>query len=103
MTVPLFRRCGLDMSSSVALANPLSMPVALAGCFTLILGQFIQPQHLGTHFIGYFYYPALIALIIGGFLGMKLSIKWIGKLSNQLHERGYILLLTLVLISILFQ
>ncbi|MFW1981814.1 sulfite exporter TauE/SafE family protein [Acinetobacter guillouiae] len=103
MTVPLFRRCGLDMSSAVALANPLSMPVAIAGCITLIIGQIIQPQHLGTHFVGYFYYPALIALIIGGFLGMKLAIQWTGKLSNQTHEQGYILLLTLVLISILFQ
>ncbi|MFT0696368.1 sulfite exporter TauE/SafE family protein [Acinetobacter bereziniae] len=101
MTVPLFRRCGLDMSSAVALANPLSMPVALAGCLTLIITQWIQPPHLGIHFWGYFYYPALICLILGGFIGMKLTLGLSSNLSNTAHERGYIVLLTLVLFSIL--
>ncbi|MBJ9952202.1 MULTISPECIES: sulfite exporter TauE/SafE family protein [unclassified Acinetobacter] len=101
MTVPLFRRCGLEMSRAVALANPLSMPVALAGCLTLIISQWIQPPHLGIHFWGYFYYPALICLILGGVIGMKITLNLSGKLSNTVHERGYIVLLTLVLLSIL--
>lgn len=103
MTVPLFRRCGLDMSSSVALANPLSMPVALAGALTFVFGYIMQPLVLGENFIGYFYYPALICLIIGGYIGMKLAGPWSGRLSNQLHERGYIVLLILVLLSIVLQ
>ena len=101
MTVPLFRRCGLDMNTSVALANPLSMPVALAGCLTFIMSQILQPQNLGHNFIGYFYYPALICLIIGGFIGMKIAIFWAGKLSNKIHEQGYIMLLFIVLLTIL--
>lgn len=103
MTVPLFRRCGLDMSSSVALANPLSMPLAIAGASTFIIGYLLQPLDLGTHFIAYFYYPALLCLVIGGYIGMKLAGPWSNKLSNQTHERGYIVLLTLVLLSILWQ
>lgn len=101
MTVPLFRRCGLDMSSSVALANPLSMPLAIAGTITFIVGYMFQPVVLGTHFIGYFYYPALLCLIVGGYIGMKIAGPWSNKLSNRAHERGYIVLLTLVLFSIL--
>lgn len=100
MTVPLFRRCGLDMRAAVALANPLSVPVAVAGCATYIVGYWVNSIHLGSGFIAYFYYPALICLVLGGFLGMKMGLKFVGKLSNQLHERGYIFLLCLVLISI---
>ncbi|WHP06478.1 MULTISPECIES: sulfite exporter TauE/SafE family protein [Acinetobacter] len=100
MTVPLFRRCGLQMSTSVALANPLSMPVALAGCFTFVMSQIIQTQNLGEYFIGYFYYPALICLIIGGVLGMKIAVLWSGILSDQIHEWGYITLLIIVMVSI---
>lgn len=100
MTVPLFRRKGLDMSSAVALANPLSVPVALAGCITLILSQLFHTEHLGGHFWGYFYYPALLCLFVGGYAGLKIAAPWSGRLSNQLHERGYIVLLCLVLCSI---
>lgn len=100
MTVPLFRRQGLDMSHSVALANPLSVPVALAGCLTLFSSYLIHPQNLGVHFWGYFYYPALLCLLIGGYIGLKIASPLGGKLSNQLHERGYIFLLCLVLLSI---
>ncbi|WP_353174014.1 sulfite exporter TauE/SafE family protein [Acinetobacter rudis] len=103
MTVPLFRRCGLNMSSSVALANPLSMPLAIAGASTFIVGYWLQPLQLGTHFIGYFYYPALLCLVIGGYIGMKIAAPWSNKLSNRIHERGYIVLLALVLLSILLQ
>jgi uncharacterized protein len=101
MTVPLFRRCGLDMSNAVALANPLSMPVALSGCLMLLMSQWVQPPHLGLHFWGYFYYPALICLIIGGFIGMKITLGLSTQLSNTTHERGYIVLLLIVLLSIL--
>lgn len=103
MTVPLFRRCGLDMKYSVALANPLSMPVALAGALTFIVGGLLQPQPLGLHFIGYFYYPALFCLVLGGYIGMKVAGLLAHKLSNQIHEQGYIVLLVLVLLSIVLQ
>lgn len=103
MTVPLFRRCGLDMSSAVALANPLSMPLAIAGTMTFVVGYILQPVDLGMHFMGYFYYPALLCLVVGGYTGMKLAGAWSNKLSNRIHERGYIVLLSLVLLSILWQ
>lgn len=103
MTVPLFRRCGLKMTSAVALANPLSMPVAIAGCLTYVLGSVLHPVALGSQFIGYFYFPALICLIVGSFLGMRVAENFGGKLSNTAHERGYIILLMMVLAVILYQ
>ncbi len=100
MTVPFFRRKGLDMSSAVALANPLSVPVALAGCITLVIHQFFHAEDLGGHFLGYFYYPALLCLFCGGYFGLKITMPWSTRLSSQSHERGYIVLLCLVLCSI---
>ncbi|NNP72641.1 sulfite transporter TauE/SafE [Acinetobacter defluvii] len=103
MTVPLFRRCGLKMLSAVALANPLSIPVAIAGCLTYVFGSILHPIFLGAQFIGYFYLPALICLIVGSFIGMRITKNWGTKFSNTIHERGYIILLMLVLAVILFQ
>ncbi|WP_312966678.1 sulfite exporter TauE/SafE family protein [Acinetobacter gerneri] len=103
MTVPLFRRCGLNMVSAVALANPLSIPVAVAGCITYCIEYVIHPMALGSDFIGYFYYPACICLIMSSYVGMKIAQKIIGKISDRSHERGYIILLCLAMISVIVQ
>lgn len=100
MTVPLFRRCGLEMRRAVALANPLSVPVALAGCASYIVAYLYQPVDLGAAFLGYFYLPAMLCLLVGSFIGMRIALPWVGRMSNQLHEWGYILLLSVVLLVI---
>ncbi len=102
MTVPLFRRCGLDMRGAVALANPLSLPVALAGCFSYVVVYLFNPIDLGTHFIGLFYLPAMLCLVMGGFIGMRCAMPWVGRLSNRWHEWGYISLLSVVFLVIIF-
>jgi uncharacterized membrane protein YfcA len=103
LTVPLFCRRGLSMASAVALANPLSLPVALVGALTLTLAYVIAPQPLGQHFYGYFYVPAVVSLLMGGWIGMQLTRPWVGRISNRVHARGYILLLTLVLLSVVLR
>lgn len=103
LTVPLFRRCGLEMSAAVALANPLSLPVALVGASTFVVAYLLTPIDLGQHFIGYFYYPALGCLLLGGYLGMQLTRPLANRLNNRHHEIGYMLLLSGVLISILYR
>lgn len=103
LTVPLFRRCGIAMTDAVALANPLSLVVAVAGTLSCCAAYLRAPLDLGPHFIGYFYYPAVLCLISGGFMGIKLMLPWVTKISQQTHERAYMILLALVLCSVLYR
>ncbi|AOA58952.1 sulfite exporter TauE/SafE family protein [Acinetobacter larvae] len=101
MTVPLFRRCHLSMQHAVALANPLSIPVAVAGCVSYIVAYVWQPQALGSYFIGYFYLPAVFCLIVAGLIGIRIASPLLGRLSNRWHEWGYIVLLSSVLLLVI--
>ncbi|WP_223463966.1 sulfite exporter TauE/SafE family protein, partial [Pseudomonas sp. BF-RE-14] len=53
MTVPLLRRCGLSMSQATSMANPLSLPVALAGTVTYMAMAGFSDFDLGAWFVGY--------------------------------------------------
>ena len=52
MTVPLLRRCGLSMSQATSMANPLSVPVALAGTLTYMAMAGFTEFDLGPWFVG---------------------------------------------------
>jgi uncharacterized membrane protein YfcA len=52
MTVPLLRRCGLSMSQATSMANPLSVPVALAGTLTYMALAGFSETDLGRGLSG---------------------------------------------------
>ncbi|OLF52644.1 sulfite exporter TauE/SafE family protein [Pseudomonas chlororaphis] len=101
MTVPLLRRCGLSMTLATSMANPLSLPVALAGTLTYMALAGFSQGDLGPWFIGYVDLLAFALLTLGSLLGMRLASPWIGRIPDRLHARVYIGLLTLVLFSML--
>ncbi|SEI45666.1 sulfite exporter TauE/SafE family protein [Pseudomonas sp. NFR16] len=100
MTVPMLRRSGLSMAQASTLANPLSLPVALAG--TLMYGIMGQLQTPGIHsgFLGYIYLPAFVLLSVGSVLGVGLALPLAGKIPDRLHARIYIALLVVVGLSL---
>jgi uncharacterized membrane protein YfcA len=99
MTVPLLRRCGLSMSQATSMANPLSVPVALAGTLTyMALAGFSQAE-LGAWFVGYVDLLAFALLTLGSLLGIRLATPWIGRIPDRVHARVYIGLLLMVMIS----
>lgn len=99
MTVPLLRRSGLSMGQATALANPLSIPVALVGSVTyLIIGQ-VDRVALDGHFLGYIYLPALGLLTAGAWVGVRLASPFAGRIADRLHARIYVLLLALVMVA----
>lgn len=99
MTVPLLRRCGLSMTQATSMANPLSIPVALAGTATYLALARFSRFDLGPWFIGYVDLLAFTVLTLGSLLGIRLATPWIGRIPDRVHARVYIGLLLLVLIS----
>lgn len=99
MTVPLLRRCGLSMTQATSMANPLSVPVALAGTSTYMLLAGLSRFDLGPWFVGYVDLLAFSVLTLGSLLGIRLATPWIGRIPDRVHARVYIGLLVLVLLS----
>jgi uncharacterized protein len=101
MTVPLLRRCGLNMTQATSMANPLSVPVALAGTFTYMVMAGFADVDLGSWFVGYVDLLAFAILTLGSLLGIRLATPWIGRIADALHARVYIGLLVVVMLSML--
>lgn len=99
MTVPLLRRCGLSMSQATSMANPLSLPVALAGTLTYMAMAGFTEFDLGPWFVGYVDVLAFAILAAGSIIGMRLATPWIGRIPDRVHAWVYIGLLLLVMLG----
>lgn len=100
MTVPLLRRCGLSMSQATSMANPLSVPVAVAGTLTYMALAGFSETDLGAWFVGYVDLLAFAVLTVGSLLGIRLATPWIGRIPDRVHARVYVGLLIIVLLFI---
>ncbi|WP_016914782.1 sulfite exporter TauE/SafE family protein [Vreelandella stevensii] len=101
MTVPLMRRRGASMTAATAMANPLSLPMAVSGTATYVLLSANHPA-LGGWYAGYVDLRALLVLAVGSWLGIRLASTWIGRIPDHLHARVYLLLLAMVLVVMVF-
>ena len=99
MTVPLLRRCGLSMSQATSMANPLSVPVAVAGTLTYMALAGFSETDLGAWFVGYVDLLAFAVLTLGSLVGIRLATPWIGRIPDRVHAWVYIGLLMMVMIS----
>jgi len=102
MTVPLLRRCGLSMTQATSMANPLSLPVAMAGTATYIVVAEAGGYDFGSWYLGYVDILAFIVLTLGALFGIKLATPWIGKIPDRSHAVVYIGLLVSVMLSMMF-
>ncbi|GGE33700.1 UPF0721 transmembrane protein [Pullulanibacillus camelliae] len=101
LTVPFLRRCKLKMINAVALATPLSLPIALVGSVSSIFTGLTQ-AHLPATCFGYINLPAFLGIAIGGFIGVPIGIRLAQKLPDQLFSKVYLLLLLLVTCAMIF-
>ncbi|WP_342067697.1 sulfite exporter TauE/SafE family protein [Achromobacter kerstersii] len=101
MTVPLLRRRGLPMAKAAAMANPLTLPVALVGTVTYMAAARSLPAALAPWIVGYVDLLAFAALALGSLIGIRLGAPLIPRIPDRLHARVYILLLALVMLSML--
>jgi uncharacterized membrane protein YfcA len=103
MTVPILRRCGLSMTQATSMANPLSLPVALAGTMTYIVVAEMNGYDFGSWYLGYVDLAAFFVLAVGALFGIRLATPWIGKIQDRIHAFVYISLLTVVMLSMAFK
>lgn len=103
MTVPLLRRCGLSMTQATSMANPLSVPVALAGTLTYMALAGFSHLDLGPWFIGYVDLLAFATLTLGSLLGIRLATGWIGRIPDRIHAWVYVGLLVGVMLGMGWQ
>ncbi|WP_345653508.1 TSUP family transporter [Streptomyces siamensis] len=95
MTVPLLRRKGLPMAEATAMANPLSVPVALAGAVVYALAP---TGPAGTGRIGYVDLTAGAALLLGSLPAIALARRVAGRVPDRVHSAAYVVLLVVVLV-----
>ncbi len=102
MTVPLLRRSGVSMAGSTAMANPLTLPVALGA--TLVHASMSRGAvpYFGEWFLGYIDVRSSAALALGSWLGIQAFAPWAKRIPDRWHARVYLAMLTLVLLSMLF-
>ena len=93
MTVPLMRRRGIEMTRATAMANPLSLPVALAGTGTYIVLSTQSPLPLGEWHLGYIDIRAAAVLVVGSRIGIRAASLWIGRIPDRVHAKVYLGLL----------
>jgi uncharacterized membrane protein YfcA len=97
MTVPLMRRRGIDMTRATAMANPLSLPVALAGTATYMALAWRSTAALEGGTSAMSTCPRFAALVVGSLVGVRAAAPLIGRMPDRVHTWGYIALLSLVL------
>lgn len=99
MTVPLMRRRGIGMTRATAMANPLSLPVALAGTATYAALASGSAPPLGDWHVGHVDVRAWVALVAGSWIGIRAATPWIGTIPDRIHAKVYLGLLTAVLLA----
>jgi len=101
MTVPLMRRRGATMVQAAALANPLTLPMALTATLTYAITSFWHSSPAMPGFVGFIDIQAAVILMAGSFTGMWLAGYAVSLVPDQLHARLYPWLLCLVLAAML--
>ncbi|KAF1008652.1 MAG: hypothetical protein GAK28_01076 [Luteibacter sp.] len=98
MTVPLMRRQGASMTQATAMANPLSLPMAVAGSLAYVAFAWRQGAMLGAGYAGYVDLRAFLVLAAGSWIGIRATSPFIGRIPDSVHARVYLFLLVLVLV-----
>ena len=97
MTVPLMRRKGLPMADAAAMANPLSVPVAVVGTVIYTLAA---PRHWAAGHLGYIDLVAAAALLCGSLPTIAVARKVVGRIPDRQHAIAYIGLLVVSLLAV---
>ncbi|MFJ5774486.1 sulfite exporter TauE/SafE family protein [Streptomyces sp. NPDC093094] len=96
MTVPLLRRRGLPMAEATAMANPLSVPVAVVGTVVYALAATVPA---GTGQVGYVDPGAAVALLAGSLPTIAVARRVTGRVPDRVHSAAYVALLVIVLVA----
>ncbi|OBA73491.1 permease [Mycobacterium sp. 1554424.7] len=98
MTVPLLRRKGVPMAEATALANPLSLPVAIVGTVVYALAA---PAGAHPGQVGYVSLAATAALVGGSVPTIALAKRVLAgrRIPDRAHALAYLILLGIILVA----
>jgi uncharacterized protein len=96
LTVPLLRRRGLPMGDAVAMANPLSLPVAVVATVVYL----VVPTAGGGGSVDL---AAGTALLAGSLPTIPLARRLLPRIPDRAHAVAYLVLLALALVAVLVQ
>jgi uncharacterized protein len=98
ITVPLMRRKGVAMADATALANPLSLPVALVGTAVY---AFAAPAATHPGQVGYVSLTATAALLAGSVPTIAVAKRVLAgrKIPDRVHAVAYLVLLGIILVA----
>lgn len=102
MTVPLMRRRGKSMTEAAAIANVLTLPLALSASVTYLALSQTSNEQIGHGFVGYIWIKAALLLISGTWIGLMISERYLSHIPDKWHARIYPLLLILITCIMLF-
>jgi hypothetical protein len=96
LTVPLMRRRGLPMAHAVAMANPLTLPIALAATTVYSLAPLAGPgRHSPVDPV------AAVALLAGSLSTIPIAKRLLPTLPDRVHAVAYLMLLCAALVAVL--
>lgn len=98
ITVPLMRRRGASMQESVAMANPLTLPMAITSTLVYVGYSYYENIDLGRGFIGFLYLKGTLILILSAWAGIQLGKCAMQYLPDGMHAKAYPILLIIVLL-----
>ncbi|MEM7403090.1 MAG: sulfite exporter TauE/SafE family protein [Myxococcota bacterium] len=104
-TVSHFRRQGLQMQHCVPIAVTLVLPVSIIGTLSYIWagwGEAAQLQ-LPQYSLGYLNLPAVMPIVLGGYLGIEIGIFLVRWIPERLYVQCYIALLTISFIAMIIK
>lgn len=101
MTVPMLRRSGVSMARSTAMANPLTLSVALCASATHAALSWVAVPSIGDGFLGYIDIQNGSALAMGVWFGIELFAPLAKKIEDHVHATAYVVMLAVVLLGML--
>lgn len=99
VTVPLMRRAGHRMAVATALANPLTLAVALPATVVFLLLSGGRPGGAGAGFVGAVDIRAAAALLAGSLPVIVVLRRRGPHVSDRVHARWYVGLLVVVTVA----
>ena len=85
------------MQESAAMANPLTLPMAITSSVVYWLYTTHDQLDFGEGFIGFLYIKGAILLIFSAWIGIKIGTHLMKYLPDHIHAKAYPILLMIVL------
>ena len=100
LTVPFLLWCNVNIRIAVATSAACGLPIALAGCITMIIAGWNQPG-LPEFTLGYVFWPAALGIIITSILTAPVGAKFAHRLPVQTLKRIFAFVLAAIGIRML--